>query len=254
MLKMTVVQKSEELPPQSPDFSLSHSQSRSGSFRNNVSPLLFDMMIKYFLLSSFTVFFSLLFTASDLVLAEGVDVAEDTGDFTFYSTSYAVYFVMGNVDSMVSILFVLLSFSFTDRCYSSWCDWTHLKCVYLWSRVHLSEEVTARLSVIHSPTMRSTSRRSSGCDSLRAPSVTSPSASPHSSNGVELETMESGAVQSDNDPQGNDPKRVSHLLDPLDAKNVNGKQHGNDNGAEALSSRSDTGRSITADSNAGFTE
>ena len=150
-----------------------------------------------------------------------MDVAEDTGVFTFYYTSYAVYFVIGNLDCCVSILFVLLSFSFLDQCYNSWCDWTHLKCVLLWSKVHLDDEVSARLSVIHSsPRMKSNnseaahSPRSFDPERSIQPSTTgiiSPSMSPQSSadnihgkstsSGLELEMPQTDTMRSTASPQ-----------------------------------------------------
>ena len=94
-------------------------------------------MIKYFLLATCTVLSTQLFTASDIVASGAITHAENTGEFDFYYVTYAAAFLMGSIDSLVSMCFILFSFPFSKRCYNRCCRRADAKCVLLWSKVHL---------------------------------------------------------------------------------------------------------------------
>ena len=96
-------------------------QQSGHAFRHNHSHRVWKVMIKHFVLSCFTIGSTLLYTASELILSVSIEVASDTGHYTFYRWWYCVYFVLCNVDSIVSSLFVLLSFSFTNAWYNKCC-------------------------------------------------------------------------------------------------------------------------------------
>lgn len=118
ILKLTIL---------SPRSSVQHNQS-------STDITIFQMMIKYFVLSCFTIASTVIFTTAELILSVAIEVAADTGNYTFYRWWYCVYFVLCNVDCIVSSLFVLLSFSFASRWYYKCCRCLDTKCESWWKR------------------------------------------------------------------------------------------------------------------------
>ena len=92
------------------------------------------MMIRYFLLTCCTVMSTQLLTVSEIVLSESIWDADNNKQFDFYNTSYPVYFVLGAIDSLIAMCFILLTFSFTKRYYDRLCRHPHRCCVWLWLR------------------------------------------------------------------------------------------------------------------------
>ena len=103
-----------------------------GTLRHNHSMRIFGVMIRYFILSCFTIASTALFTASELILSVAIEVAVDTDQYTFYRIWYCVYFILCNVDALVSAFFLLLSFSFTQKLYRICCRCLDSKCTKIW--------------------------------------------------------------------------------------------------------------------------
>lgn len=91
-------------------------------------------MIKLFILSCFTVASTVLYTVSELTLSVSIDVAGNTGDYSFYRITYCVYFILCNVDALMSTLFVLLSFAFARKWYNKCCWCLNAKCFEIWKK------------------------------------------------------------------------------------------------------------------------
>lgn len=98
---------------------------------------IYNAMIKYFTLCSWTVLSTQMFTVTQLVLSDSIQHAVDNGLFEYYYTAYALYYVAGNVDAIISTAFVVLSFSFSDRSYDRFCGCAHSKCLWIWDNVRL---------------------------------------------------------------------------------------------------------------------
>ena len=58
----------------------------------------------------------------------------EIADQDVYYKWYIAYFVLGNIDSMVSCAFVILTFSFANAWYSCLCGCPHAQCMRLWLR------------------------------------------------------------------------------------------------------------------------
>lgn len=102
------------------------------SFGNQHSEKIYGVMIKYFVLTTWTVLSTQLFTATQLVLSDSIQHAVHHGHFAYYYTAYALYYVAGNVDAVVSTAFVVLSYSFSDRVYNRFCGCAHATCLWVW--------------------------------------------------------------------------------------------------------------------------
>jgi len=102
------------------------------TWHNGRSPKIFQTMIKLFVLSCFTIASTVLYTVSELTLSVSIDVAGYTGDYTFYRATYCVYFILCNVDALISTFFVVLSFTFARRWYTTLCGCLDGKCLKMW--------------------------------------------------------------------------------------------------------------------------
>ena len=111
------------------------------SFRSAHSAKLFNVMIKYFLLTFLTVLSTQIFTASQIVLSISIGHAIDTGLFEFYYKAYMVHFVLGCIDSMVSTLYIMLTFPFAKEWYRKFCTCLHDECTQCWSKAAMLDQM-----------------------------------------------------------------------------------------------------------------
>lgn len=110
------------------------------SFKNEQSIKIFETMVKYFLLTIMTVSSTQIFTASQITLSAAINHAVKTDSYNFYRTTYIFHFILGCIDSMVSTVYVLLTFSVSETWYTKYCTWLHLKCVNIWGKLVLANE------------------------------------------------------------------------------------------------------------------
>eukprot|EP01084_Bolivina_argentea_P034627 64103_1 len=103
-------------------------------FRSKRSAKIFDVMIKYFLLTFLTVTSTQIFTASQIVHSISIDYAVETGIFQFYYTVYMVHFTLNCIDSVISTLYIILTFPFSKRFYNKFCNCFHMQCIAIWSK------------------------------------------------------------------------------------------------------------------------
>ena len=122
-------------PTSSPKQQTNRSRSsfkRSNSFRNERSPILFQDMIKYFLLTILTVLSTQIFTTSEITLSISIGYAEGTNKFTFYYIAYIFYFIFSSTDCMVSTCYIVLTFPFAHKLYIKCCGRSQKKCEKVW--------------------------------------------------------------------------------------------------------------------------
>ena len=103
-------------------------------FKNEHSSKIFEIMIKYFLLTFLTVLSTQMFTASQITLSTAINHAVHTSKFQFYYDTYMVHFVLGCTDSMVSTMYIMLTFPFANEWYKKLCNWSHRICIDIWSK------------------------------------------------------------------------------------------------------------------------
>jgi len=177
------------------------------SWHNSHSPIIFKMMIKLFVLSCFTVASTVLYTVSELTLLVSIGMAGYTGDYTFYRIISCIYFILCNVDALMSTLFVLLSFAFARKWYNKLCSCLDAKCFKIWTK-----SLASRGHLIKSMML-------SNRNGISVPGVTpgvTPGetndddqlSSPLSTNGVDLEV--SVNVNSEGHSTGNDGRNSNH--------------------------------------------
>ena len=87
----------------------------------------------------FTAISTQLLMTSEIFVSLGILTVNDdrsmsTRDFESYQMAYAVYFAVGNVDSMVSCAFVILTFPFASDWYRRMCGCAHTWCMRIWLR------------------------------------------------------------------------------------------------------------------------
>ena len=68
-------------------------------------------------------------------------------EFNRYYYCYMAYFVVGNVDSMVSCAFVILTFPFANTWYSCMCGCAHSQCMRLWLRKRVQHRTPCSTSI-----------------------------------------------------------------------------------------------------------
>ena len=123
---------------------------RASSFNNRQSEKIYGVMIKYFLLTTWTVLSTQIFTVTQLVLSDSIQHAVSNGQFEYYYTAYALYYVAGNVDAVISTAFVVLSYSFSDRIYERFCGCAHDKCLWIWGNARLPKPIKSNMSSMSS--------------------------------------------------------------------------------------------------------
>ena len=124
---------------------------------SSVSTEMLDVMTKYFYLSLLTIISTQLFTASELVLSAGIDHAEKTNLFTYYYTSYKIYHILRQTDSMVTTMYIILSFNFSGKCYDKFCNSCHNLCLSIFKKC-IAKDLETRI--------RATSRSVAGMDNV----------------------------------------------------------------------------------------
>ena len=124
--------KGTQPEPSEPSQSPKIENSPSFEFKNEHSPKIYDAMIKYFTLCSWTVLSTQIFTVTQLLLSDSIQHAVDHDEFGYYYTAYIFHYGYGNVDAMISTAFVVLSFSFSGPIYSRVCGCAHSKCLWIW--------------------------------------------------------------------------------------------------------------------------
>ena len=129
-----------------------------GALRHNHSMRIFGVMIRYFILSCFTIASTALFTASELILSVAIEVAVKTDEYTFYRIWYCVYFILYNVDALVSAFFLLLSFSFTQKLYRICCGSLDSKCTKIWKGMTAPKDSKLMFIAVPSDTRTPTSK------------------------------------------------------------------------------------------------
>eukprot|EP01083_Nonionella_stella_P164782 546506_1 len=102
------------------------------TFKNRHSHKIFDILIRYFLLTSWTVLSTQLFTVSQIVLSVAIGHVTTNGSYSFYYQAYYFHFTLGIMDSMVSVCYIILTFPFAKKCYNKLCNSMHYKCRRLW--------------------------------------------------------------------------------------------------------------------------
>eukprot|EP01084_Bolivina_argentea_P212626 361382_1 len=113
----------------------SQSQSRiSKVFVNDRSPKMFEIMVKYLFLTFITVLSTQLFTISEIVMSASIKHAINNGEYERYYYSYMVRYTLDNIDAMISVSYIILSFPFTKKYYHLWCNCPHNNCVKFWSK------------------------------------------------------------------------------------------------------------------------
>ena len=96
---------------------------------------LFNLLMKHFNLSMVTILSTQFFTISEIVISEGMYVADRTGDFDFYYASYIPYHILRSSDAVISTLYIILSFKFSSKYYQKLCGVQHRHCVGCWTKV-----------------------------------------------------------------------------------------------------------------------
>eukprot|EP01084_Bolivina_argentea_P179186 309640_1 len=115
-------------------------RTNTNSFKNDHSFKIFDVMIKYFLLTFITVLSTQIFTASQITLSVSIAHAVKTDRFQFYYTTYIWHFLLGCSDSVVSSVYIVLTFPITKGWYEKICNVLHAKCVQIWAKCALAAE------------------------------------------------------------------------------------------------------------------
>ena len=100
---------------------------------------IFSMMIKYFFLSLLTMVSTQLFTASDLLVNAAISHAAESNEFEFYYATFKVWYVLRATDALVSSMYILLTFQFSETWYSRCCGTCHNTCVHAWEKSVKSE-------------------------------------------------------------------------------------------------------------------
>ena len=67
-------------------------------------------------------------------MSAGIKHAVNTGDYSFYYYSYMVRYTLDNIDAIVSVTYIMLTFPFMSKYYDSWCKCPHRNCVKFWSK------------------------------------------------------------------------------------------------------------------------
>ncbi len=91
-------------------------------------------MVKYLWLTFITVLSTQLFTVSEIAMSSSIKHAVNNGDYEFYYYAYMVRYTLDNVDAMVSVTYIILTFPFAKKSYNSWCKCPHNNCVKFWSK------------------------------------------------------------------------------------------------------------------------
>ena len=107
---------------------------------------LFDVMIKYFYLSLLTICSTQLFTASEIAASFAVEFAQLYDVYKWYYLSYKWYYVFRATDSIMSMVYILLTFRFTEPWYMKFCKTCHKKCVRIWEK-SVKSQVKLKLKV-----------------------------------------------------------------------------------------------------------
>ena len=100
----------------------------------------FETMIKYFILTVLTVISTELFTVSQIILSQSIDHAIKTNNYTFYFIAYKIYYILCNIDTIISTIYILLTFQFTSKYYYKICHYPHVFCVNIWTKSILSND------------------------------------------------------------------------------------------------------------------
>jgi len=101
------------------------------SFANEQSREVNDVVVKLFILTLSTVVSTTFYTISQILNCAGVEIAYKADDYQLYYWTYILYFILSNIDMLVSAMYVLLSFSFMDSHYQACCKCVHVKCIKL---------------------------------------------------------------------------------------------------------------------------
>ena len=102
---------------------------------NESDTAMFDCMIKYFYLSSLTIISTQIFTAAEIGLSFGIETAENDGKFIAYYNWYKAYYALRSTDSIVTAIYIILTFRFTETWYRVLCRYFHIKCVNIWEKL-----------------------------------------------------------------------------------------------------------------------
>ena len=103
-------------------------------FATEHSSHIFEAMVKYFVLTCLTVLSTEIFTASQIVLSSSINYAVNTDNYDFYFIAYPFYYILSNIDSIISTSYIMLTFPFGRKYYQFICKYPHKKCMKLWSR------------------------------------------------------------------------------------------------------------------------
>lgn len=117
---------------------------------HGVNKDLFALMIRHFLLSMITICSTQMFTGAEIAVEAGITKASQTDEFDLYYGAYICYHVFRTVDSIVSTLYILLSFKANLKYYDKVCGCCQNQCIVCWGRMSHSR--------IRSRTMSDTTR------------------------------------------------------------------------------------------------
>ena len=101
------------------------------SFAMDQSREVYDIIIKLFILTVSTLLSTQAYTIVQILLSVGQDKALKTDNYDYYLKTCILAFVFSNIDMLVSAIYVLLSFSFTESYYDACCKCMHVQCYKL---------------------------------------------------------------------------------------------------------------------------
>merc|ERR1719361_2256093 len=104
------------------------------SFSTQHSKQIFEVMVKFFLLTFLTVLSTQLKTGVNLFGKYAVQHAVEHDEYTLYKWAYFLSKIFATVDRLVSAGYVLLTFTFTQSVYDKCCSCPHTQCVKLWTK------------------------------------------------------------------------------------------------------------------------
>merc|ERR1719361_2699035 len=104
------------------------------SFSTQHSKQIFEVMVKFFLLTFLTVLSTQLKTGVNIFGKYAIQHAVDHDEYTLYKWAYFLSKIFATVDRLVSAGYVLLTFTFTQSVYDKCCSCPHTQCVKLWTK------------------------------------------------------------------------------------------------------------------------
>ena len=69
-----------------------------------------------------------------ITVISAIKDAVKTGDYEWYYIAYMFRFMLDNIDAMISVTYIMLTFPFTAKYYDSLCVCAHKRCVRFWTR------------------------------------------------------------------------------------------------------------------------